>query len=350
MAPKFLALMHIQPPITGDAALLQLARLRLQEAGLGGELYPGSPEHVDALLAFQPAQPCTAHLPRDINLLDKSGQDAVVAFAGNSAGKFFGLVVHDHDGFADRVDEVVAAFRSLDKRLGEIDDAPLLFVEYAVGLELDYFVSLFEKTRELTHVSACADIGHMGIFSCRQRLAERFDGQDVCELRLDAADLPERIEAIQQAVWETSPIIVNMINRLTELGKPVHFHLHDGHPLSTLSLFGVSDHLSFLQKIQIPFPYRGRQLLDGIYGPEGLNRIMHAALSGLPADKLSFTLELHPQPGRTPLERHAYLFDHWADKTNAERMNYWLDRLIENSILLRNAYNEHCQIKQPSFS
>lgn len=342
MIPKLLALMHVQPPIAGDAALLQLARLRLQEAGLGGELYPGKPEHVDALLSFRTAQPCTAHLPRDINLLDKNGQDAVVAFSKRAAGKFFGLVVHDHDGFAGRSEEVVTAFRSLDQRLDQIKDAPLLFVEYAVGLELDYFVSLFEKTRELTHVSVCIDIGHMGIFTCRQRFAEQFNGQDVCALRPDSIDLPERIEAVQQAVQETPPIVIDLISRLTALGKPIHFHLHDGHPLSTLSLFGVSDHLSFLQQIPIPFPYQGRHLLQGIYGAEGLNKVIRAAMSGLPADKLSFTLELHPQPGRTPLNQHAYLFEHWTDKTNAERMTYWLERLIENSTLLRNACNLNC--------
>lgn len=339
MAPKLLSIMHIQPPITGDSALLELARLRLQEAGLGGELYPGSPEQVDALLSLRPAQPCTVHLPRNINLLETAGQDAVIAFAERAAGKFFGLIVHDHDGFNGRLEEVVTAFRRLDQRLARIDDAPMLFVEYAVGLELDYFATLFERTRDLSHVSACIDIGHMGIFSCRQRFAERFGGQDVCVLRPDTADLPERIEAVQQAVREAQSIVVDLVSRLTALGKPLHFHLHDGHPLSTLSLFGVSDHLSFLQQISLPFPYQGRQLLDGIYGPEGLSRVIRAAMSGLPADKFSFMIELHPQPGRTPLDRHAYLFEHWTDKTNAERMNYWLDRLIENSTLIRNACN-----------
>jgi hypothetical protein len=48
-------------------------------------------------------------------------------------------------------------------------------------------------------------------------------------------------------------------------------------------------------------------------------------------------LEVHPQPGRKPLDQHAHLFEQWVDKTNAERMNYWLDRLIENGTLLRNA-------------
>ncbi len=341
MAPKLLSIMHVQPPIAGDSALLQLARLRLQEAGLGGELYPGNPEHLDFLLPFRTVQPCTAHLPRDINLLDKDGQDAVVAFARRAAGKFYGLVVHDHGSFEGRLAEVVTAFGSLDQRLAEIEDAPLVFVEYAIGLELDYFASLFEKTRDLSHVSACIDIGHMGIFTCRKIFAERFSGRDVCRLSPDAADLPECIEAVQQAVRATSPIVVDLVSRLSALGKPIHFHLHDGHPLSTLSLFGVSDHLGFLQQIQIPFPYQGRQLLDGIYGPDGLSRVIRAAMSGLPADKLSLMLEMHPQPGRTPLDRYSYLFEHWTDKANAEQMNYWLDKLIDNSTLLRNIIHQN---------
>ncbi len=336
MAPKLLSIMHVQPPITGDIALLQLARLRLQEAGLGGELYPGNPQHLDLLLPFRTDQSCTAHLPRDINLLDENGRDAVIAFARRAAGKFYGLVVHDHGSFEGRLAEVVDAFRSLDHRLIEMKNPPLVFVEYAVGLELDYFASLFEKTRDLAHMCACIDIGHMGIFTCRQRFAARFNGRNVCKLRPDTADLPECIEAVQQAVQETTPIVVNLVSRLSSLGKPIHFHLHDGHPLSTLSQFGVSDHLSFLQQIHIPFPYEGRQLLDGIYGPSGLSRVIRAALSELPAEKLSFMLEMHPQPGRTPLDRHGHLFEHWKDKTNAEQMNYWLEKLIENSTLLRN--------------
>jgi hypothetical protein len=338
MTPKLLTMMHIQPPIAGDEALLRLARARLQEAGLGGELYPGSPEHLDALLPLRPEPlPCTAHLPRDIDLLGTGGQDAVLAFAECAAGKLYGLVVHDQRAFDGRLQEVAAAFRTLDQRLGEIDGSPLLFVEYAAGLEPDYFALLFEETRALSCVCPCVDIGHVSIFSCRKRYAERFDGQDVCSLRPDTAELSERIEAVQDAVRETLPTVVDLISRLAALGKPIHFHLHDGHPLSTLSQFGVSDHLSFLQQIRIPFPYQGRQLLDGIFGPEGLNRVIATAMSGLPSDKLSFMLEVHPQPGRKPLDRYAHLFEQWTDKTNAEWMSYWLDRLVENGALLRNA-------------
>ena len=39
--------------------------------------------------------------------------------------------------------------------------------------------------------------------------------------------------------------------------------------------------------------------------------------------------------GRTPLGENAPLFSHWRDKSNAERMNYWLDMLVDNAILVR---------------
>ena len=48
-------------------------------------------------------------------------------------------------------------------------------------------------------------------------------------------------------------------------------------------------------------------------------------------------LEVHPQEGRTPLGVHAALLSHWKDVTNAERMNYWLDMLLLNASLLRDA-------------
>jgi hypothetical protein len=338
MSPKLLAMMHIQPPIAGDAALLRLAQARLGEADLGGELYPGSLEHLEELLPFRPdGLPCTAHLPRDIDLLTADGQDAMVAYAQRAAGKLYGVLVHDRPSFEDRRRDVVAAFRALDERLGRLDDPPLAFVEYAAGLTLDAFATLFEETADLSRVCPCIDIGHVGIFSCRNAFAAQRAGEDVCGLQPDSAELPGRIEAVQDAVRDTLPAVVGLVHRLAKLGKPMHFHLHDGHPLSTLSQFGVSDHLSFLQQIGLPFPYQGRHVLNGIFGLNGLNAVVRAAMAELPPEKLSFMLEVHPQPGRKPLDRHAHLFEQWVDKSNAERMNYWLDRLIENGTLLRNA-------------
>ena len=38
--------------------------------------------------------------------------------------------------------------------------------------------------------------------------------------------------------------------------------------------------------------------------------------------------------GRLPLADAAWLFRHWCDTTNAERMNYWLSVLSDNAMLM----------------
>lgn len=335
-APKLLAMM-IKQGIEGDDALLRLAQVRFQEAGIGCELYPGSPEELRHQLAFRPAgQPCTVHLPRGLNLLSAEARGRVGEFAVAAAGQAHGLIVHDHMQFQERPEETRTAFQAADQLFASIPHAPLLFVEYAAGLTPDAFASLFERTRELTHVSACIDVSHVGIRLCQTAYAKTHPGVDVCSLK-NAADLPQHMNSIQVVVAEALPVVLDLIRRLARVGKHLHFHLHDGHPLSTLSRFGVSDHLSFLQQIRLPFTYQGRQLVSGTYGPAGLRSIIQTARQGLPDDRLSFMLEVHPQEGRSPLGPHAGLFGHWKDRTNAERMNYWLDQLLLNATLLREA-------------
>jgi hypothetical protein len=335
--PHKLLAMLIKQGIEGDDALLRLAQARLQEAGLGAEFYPESPDHLDQMLAFRPAgHPCTVHLPRGIMLLQPEARDRVMDFARHAAGQVHGLIVHDHGQFAQREEETIAAFGEISRRLAEIPAAPVLFVEYAAGLWPNDFAALFEKTAALARVSACIDISHVGIQVCRNAYARVYPGVDVCSLK-SAPDLMERLPGIQAAVAEALPAVIALVRRLARLGKPLHFHLHDGHPLSTLSRFGVSDHLSFLQEIRLPAPYLGRQLLPGMYGPAGLRSIIQAAHAGLPPEQLTFMIEVHPQEGRSPLGAHAPLFNHWKDRTNAERMNYWLDMLLQNATLLRDA-------------
>jgi len=41
--------------------------------------------------------------------------------------------------------------------------------------------------------------------------------------------------------------------------------------------------------------------------------------------------------GRLPLSDAAWLFAHWQDTANAERMNYWLSVLSENAMLTANS-------------
>jgi hypothetical protein len=341
--PKLLAMLSTQPPIEGDDALLRLAQSRLGAAGLGGEFYPGSPEHLQHLFKFRPHnRDCTAHLPRNINLLEETGRATLMEYVRVAAGQLYGLVLHDRREFAEYPQQTLDAFRETDQLLAEVAEAPLVFVEYAAGLEPDFYASLFDESRELRKLSAAIDVGHVGIHVCRSAYQTENPGEDVCALRPDSPELPEKIEAVQRAADTALPAVLKLIRHLTKLDKPLHFHLHDGHPLSTFSRFGVSDHLSFLQQIHLPFSYRGNNLIKGIFGVSGLCDIIHTAITGIDADRLSFMLEMHPRDGRTPLEQHSQLFSHWQDTSHAERMNYWLDTLINNATLVREA----CRIRR----
>jgi hypothetical protein len=339
-------MLAIQPPLRGDEALLRLAQARLAEAGLGGEFYPGSPEHLAMLMAYRPGGlACTAHLPRSIDLLSEAGQALICDYATCAAGELYGILVHDQKSFETQPAAVVSAFGAVERRLQGIAKAPLLFVEYAAGIPLAFFATLFEQTAALQHVCAAIDVSHVAIHFCRQTYAAQHRGDDVCALRPDSPELRDRLAAVQAVVTSAQPAVVELVARLARLHKPLHLHLHDGHPLSTLSTFGVSDHLSFLQHIHIPFAYHDRQILSGIFGISGLRALMRAAMAELNVEQLSCMLEIHPQEGRSPLGAHAHLFSHWEDQYFAERMNYWLDRLLDNSVLLRDA----CALSQQPF-
>jgi len=336
--PKLLAMLSIQPPIKGDETLLRLAQHRLTDAGIGGEFYPGSPDHLRHLLSFRPGEyACVAHLPRGINLLSISGRETIQQFAEIAAGQLYGILLHDQRIFADQPQETLNAMRDIEHRLSGLAHAPRVFIEYAAGLEPEFFSWLFEETTDLSNVCAAIDISHVGIHICRRQYAMEHPNEDVCAMRPDSPDLPEKIDAIQDAVVSTQPLVNKFVERLSQLDKPLHFHLHDGHPLSTFSLFSVSDHLSFLQPIRLPFAYQGRHILDGIFGVNGLIQLVHTVMQQRPAEQLSFTVEMHPQEGHTPLKEYAQLFSHWRDTSQASHMNYWLDMLINNATLVRNA-------------
>src|SRR5436305_461690 len=82
---------------------------------------------------------------------------------------------------------------------------------------------------------------------------------------------------VHLAVHAAPATVLDVVENLGALGKPVHFHLHDAHPLSTFSPFGVSDHLSFLAEIPLRFDYPGRRSLPLMFGPPGLGRIVAKA-------------------------------------------------------------------------
>ena len=325
--------------IAGDDSLLELARVRFERTGLAPEIHAGQLEVLDGISPFLP-QPRTAvmvHLPRELDWASEPGQARIVEFASRCAGRVRGFIVHDDRKIAPHPQPFVRAAEAIDARLRTIPAAPTLFIEYAAGLDPRVFAAFFAGLRELERVGPCIDTGHVGMWRIREDYARMHRGADVCALKGQPDELRGLLGDVQTAVASARPCVVELIQALGALGKPMHFHLHDGHPLSTASPFGVSDHLSFLARIPVRFDYQGRHSLPPMFGPEGLADIVRAALGAVPAGPVSFTLEIHPTFDRLELGDAAPLFSHWKDKTNAEQMNHWLDILSRNHHLVQDA-------------
>jgi hypothetical protein len=338
MTPPIHAIFHRQIP--GDEALLRLAQERFRAAGLGPEFYPGSPAELRAEQQFHPRQPSqtsTVHLPRSLQVFDRRSHDAIVAFAAACDCSVRGMVLHDQPEVASHPDEYVRAVESLDRRLRDQGPGPMLFIEYACGLEIPEFVRLFERVRDCSRMGACIDISHIGIRECQRAFERLHPGVDVCQIKPGNDMLRECVADVQRACGAGLPAVLAAVEAIGTLGKPLHFHLHDSHPCSPFSAYGVSDHLSFGREIPIPFFHRGESVLPPLYGPLGLGKIIAAALKTRSAGSVTLTLEIHaPVPAeRRDLGEYGPLFRHWSDKTNAERMNHWVDVLLKNHRLVR---------------
>jgi hypothetical protein len=71
-----------------------------------------------------------------------------------------------------------------------------------------------------------------------------------------------------------------------------------------------------------------------MFGRSGFLQIARNAVQAIGHKRASFTLEIHPVSGQLALSDAVPLFNHWVDKTNAERMNHWLAVLAENHAVL----------------
>jgi hypothetical protein len=71
-----------------------------------------------------------------------------------------------------------------------------------------------------------------------------------------------------------------------------------------------------------------------MFGPGGLRTIVERAMDAVKSERASFTLEIHPTSEQLALGAGAPLFNHWTDKTNAEKMNHWLSVLSDNQRLM----------------
>jgi hypothetical protein len=251
-------------------------------------------------------------------------------FADRFAGRVAGLVVHDKREMAGQTGRLLAAMHELDARLRRRPGAPLVFLEYAAGLEPGWFVEVAERLRDAERVSCCIDIGHIGIRQASARFARDHPGLNLRDLSPQDGRLPELAGDVDDAVAGAVRDVLDTIRSVGPLGKHVHFHLHDGHPL----IRGLPDHFTFLTRLPVPFGYRGRRSVGMMYGPSGLASVIAAATGACRPQAVSFTLEIHQVEGRLPLADASGLFRHWQDLTNAERMNYWLSVLAENAMLI----------------
>lgn len=328
--------------IDGDDCLLELARRRFQEAGMGAEMHAGAPDQLERLLRFRPGEcaPVVLHLPRDFHLLDESSRHRIGEFATCFAGRICGMVVHDHSAMVARWDDSLDAVRTIHRRLAAIQGSPTLYVEYAVGIEPENFARFFASIRDLERVSACLDIGHVAMRQAHAHYRARHPGHDLSSLKRRATLTPAEMVDVEAAVRGGAAAVLDLVESLSRLGKPIHYHLHDGHPLSTVSPFGVSDHLSFLAQVPLSFEHDGRRAVDPLFGPTGLTQVVTRALEALQPCRPSFTLEIHPTGEQRPLADAASLFGHWHDLTHAEKMNHWVEVLIQNHRLVQNAIRE----------
>ena len=333
-----------QQRVAGDDALLRLAQLRFAQSGLAAEVYADTPDQLDRVLGYAPSEELlpSVHLNRRLNVLRPQDRAAVHALADQFAGRVFGLVVHDAAEMATRTDELVSTMAELSRQLETGPDRPYVFLEYAVGLELDWFVEVADRLQDVERVSLCIDVGHIGVSQARRDFRRGHPDLDLAAIHPQDDRLPELIADVLGAVESALPAVLATTRALGDIGKPVHFHLHDGHPLVP----GLSDHFGFLTRLPIPFSYQGRQSLDPMYGPSGLAAILQTAIDAC-AGQASFTLEIHQAEGRLPIDDAARLFRHWRDTTNAERTNYWLSVLAENAVLARSCL-DHGSTRLPA--
>jgi len=321
-----------QQRVAGDDALLKLAGVRFAQMGMAAEVYADTPDQLEYVLQFVPSHAClpTVHLNRRVNVLHERDRAVVREFADRFAGRVAGLVVHDKREMAAQTDRLLAAMRELNAGLCERPDGPLVFLEYAAGLDRGWFVEVVEQLQAAERVSCCIDVGHVGLRQVSSTFGRSHPGLDLKKLSPADDRLPDLAGDVQEAVGSALPHVLDVTRFLGRLGKPVHFHLHDGHPL----IPGLRDHFSFLTRLPIPFSYQGRRSLSTMYGPGGLASIVSTAIEACPPQGVSFTVEVHQVEGRLPLADAAWLFPNWRDTTNAERMNYWLSVLSANVMLI----------------
>jgi hypothetical protein len=302
------------------------------------EVYADDPGQLDLMLRYLPDDQVlpTVHLNRAIDLLDGVGRATVLSFRSRFAGRVAGLVVHDHAAMARHLPEVAAVLAQFAEHAA---GRPAVLLEYAAGLEHDFYLALAERLSGATGAGLCLDIGHVGVRAARADLTARVSQPDQALPGLDDPGLPGLVPEVEAATAAGRTAVLALLAGLAERGVRLHLHLHDAHPLHR----GLADHFSFLARVPVPFPTGPGAQLSPMFGPTGLAQVLRAAVTAVSPAMLSATLEIHQVEGRLPVPgRDAReIFGHWSRLANAERTNYWLSVLADNHALATLALR-HC--------
>ena len=324
--------------IDGDYALFHLARERYSRAGFGLEVHPGSQEHLQELFKFMPEmKPASVHLPYDA-VLYNDHTDFIAGMVLSGGDKVKTYVLHDTMEYLNDAAKGIELLKKLDSLLAGTSHGRVC-LEYAAGLPFDLFLEIINEISCLDNIGVCIDIGHVGIGAVKQDYQLKFPGQDVCSIKPSTSLSKEIYAEIASSVIAGRNKALEYIEELCRCGVYTHFHLHDGHPLSTFSPYSVCDHLPFYWEIPTMIPEIGS--VGGMYGVSGLEEILRIAKNNLDVQMSSFTLEVHPQAGKSRIDEEflAYFSD-WNDLTNAQWMNYWIDIVIQNCLLVKNIWEK----------
>ena len=204
-----------QRRVAGDEALLKLAGLRFAQMGVAAEVYADTPDQLDHVLRFVPAHARRpmVHLNRSVNVLHERGRAVVAEFADRFAGRVAGLVVHDKREMGAQTDRLLAAMRELDARLCERRDGPIVFLEYAAGLDRGWFVEVAERLQDAERVSCCIDVGHIGLRQASARFGRRHPGLGLKNLGPADGRLPDLVADVQDAVGAALPHVLDVTAR-----------------------------------------------------------------------------------------------------------------------------------------
>ena len=154
-----------QQRVSGDEALLRLARLRFAQMGVSAEVYADTPEQLEYVLRFAPAQPRLpmVHLNRGVSLLQERGRGRSGTSPGGSPARITAWSPTIGARWANCPASGWPQCADLDAFLRKEAPEVTLFVEYAAGMEPGRFAELAEGLQDAAHVSFCIDVGHVGI-------------------------------------------------------------------------------------------------------------------------------------------------------------------------------------------